>query len=114
MQVTDRRDGALTILSLDGRLDHAGAQIFQQKALELIADGARFLVVDCGGTSFVASMGIRALLVPTQEVSKLGGQLVLIGLNADLRRLFEVSGMNQMFQVHDSLESLKATLPATN
>jgi len=112
MQITDHRDGGVTILSLEGRLDHAGAGIFQERALQVIKDGARQLIVDFGGTSFIASMGIRALIIPTQEVSRQGGKLVLTGLNAELLRFFEISGMKDMFTVHDSIDAAKAALAA--
>lgn len=108
MQITDHRDGDVTILSLEGRLDHAGAGVFQEKALAAIQNGARQIIVDFGGTSFVASMGIRALIIPTQEVARHGGKLVLTGLNGELIRFFEISGMKDMFTVYDSVDAAKA------
>ncbi len=110
MKITGHQDGAITVLSLEGRLDHAGAGIFQEHALKVIGEGARGVIVDFGGTSFIASMGIRALIIPTQEISKLGGRLVLTGLNADLVRFFELSGMKDMFQVYPSVEEARAAL----
>lgn len=112
MKITDQREGTLVVLLLEGRLDHAGAGVFQEYALKLIGEGTRALIVDFGGTSFIASMGIRALIIPTQEISKLGGKLVLTGLNADLVRFFELSGMKDMFQVYPSVEEARAVLAA--
>ena len=110
MKITDQRDGTLAVLSLEGRLDHAGAGVFQEYSVGLIGEGVRTMIVDFGGTSFIASMGIRALIIPTQEISKVGGKLVLTGLNADLARLFELSGMKDMFQTYPTVDDAKASL----
>lgn len=100
MQIAERREGPILILAVEGRLDHAGAGTFQEHAVKRIAEGARSIVVDFGGTSFVASMGIRALIVPSQEMSKAGGRFALAGLSPQLRQLFEISGLLKVFQVY--------------
>ena len=100
MQVTERREGPLVILALEGRLDHAGAGIFQEHALKQIEAGTRSLLVDFGGTTFVASMGIRALIVPAQEMSRQGGRFALTGLSPELRKLFEMAGLLKVFTVY--------------
>ena len=110
MQITERQDGDIYILSLEGRLDHAGAMIFQQRAQLAIQGGARLIVVDFGNTSFVASMGIRSLIVPAQEVSRQGGKFAMTGLNPEVHRLFEISGLLTVFKVHDTLEEAIASL----
>ena len=110
MQISERSEGDILILSLEGRLDHAGAGIFQEKALELIRAGHRKLAIDFGGTSFVASMGIRSLIVPAQELSKVGGKFALTGLSPELHRVFELSGLLSIFKVHDTLAEAIASL----
>ncbi len=100
MTITEHREGGLLVLAVEGRLDHAGAGEFQTRACRHIADGERAMVVDFQGTSFVASMGIRALILPAQEMAKAGGRLALAGLSPQLRRLFEISGLLKVFQVY--------------
>ena len=108
MQITERQEGPILVLSLEGRLDHAGAGIFQECALKHIKNGTRSMVVDFGGTSFVASMGIRAIMVPAQEMSREGGRFGLAGLNPQLIRLFEISGLLQVFKVYDTVADAAA------
>lgn len=108
MEITERREGPLLILLVNGRLDHAGAEIFQKHAVARIEEGSRSIIVDFGGTTFVASMGIRALIIPSQEMSKAGGRLALAGLNAQMRQLFETAGLYQIFQVFPTVEDAAA------
>ena len=108
MNITESHRGNILVLSIEGRLDHAGAGQFQELALKRISDGARSLIVDFGGTSFLASMGIRALMLPSQELGQNGGRLALAGLNDDIVRLFEVSGLTKMFEIHATVEEALA------
>lgn len=110
MQITERREDALLILHLEGRLDQAGAQIFQERALLAIHGGMHRMVIDFSGASFVASMGIRSLIIPAQEISKLGGKFALTGLNPELHRLFEMSGLLTVFKVHDTMDEAIASV----
>lgn len=99
MEIHERREGNILILELRGRLDHAGAGIFQELVLKKISEGARSIIADLGGTGFVASMGIRALMVPAQELSRNHGRFAISGLSADVLRLFETSGLLKLFPV---------------
>lgn len=108
MQITERKEGNILVLELDGRLDHAGAEIFRAQAVKHIAEGTRSMLIDFNNTSFVASMGIRALMMPAQEMSRQGGRFALTGLSASVKQLFEVSGLMKMFKVYASHEEAAA------
>ncbi len=64
MQITEHREGPIVVIAVAGRLDHAGAGTFQDYTVKHIQDGVRSLVIDFSDTVFVASMGIRAIIVP--------------------------------------------------
>ena len=108
MEITEHREGNILVLSAHGRLDHAGAETFQKRAVDLIDSGVRSLVVDFNGISFVASMGIRAIILPTQEMSKAGGRIALVGLSPQVRQLFEVAGLFSIFKVYPTLAEAAA------
>lgn len=103
MQITEHKEGPVLVLAVEGRLDHAGAGTFQESALRHISEGTRSMVVDFGGTSFVASMGIRAIMIPAQEMSKAGGRFALAGLSPQVRQLFEMSGLLKVFPVYPTV-----------
>ena len=62
MQISERKEGQILVIIVYGRLDYAAAESFQEYALRRINEGARSILVDFGGTTFIASMGIRALI----------------------------------------------------
>ena len=51
----------VTVMHIDGNIDAATYEIFQAKADELIAGGARHILVDLSHAPFVSSSGLRAL-----------------------------------------------------
>jgi anti-sigma B factor antagonist len=108
VQISERNEGRIVVITVAGRLDHAGAESFQEYALRRINEGARSILVDFRGTTFIASMGIRALIVPTQEISKKGGRLALTGLSPQLHELFELAGLLKVFQVYSTAAEASA------
>lgn len=103
MQITQRiAEGPILILTVAGRLDNVGSDQFREQAMEQIRGGIRAVIVDFCETSYVASMGIRALFIPAQELAKHKGRMVLAGLNRDIRSLFVTAGLMDLFEVFDS------------
>jgi anti-anti-sigma factor len=51
----------ISVIHVDGNIDSASYQEFQSKAEELIAGGARDILIDLTHVHFVSSAGIRAI-----------------------------------------------------
>jgi anti-anti-sigma factor len=68
------------------------------------------LIIEMTGVDFIASVGIRALIRPSQAVAKLGGKLAVTDLKPQLREFFKLTGLDQMFVVFDSVEQARAAL----
>ena len=103
MQFTEHREGLIVVIAVEGRRDHAGAGTFQDYTVKRILEGVRSMVIDFTGTVFVASMGIRAIIVRAQEMMRAGGRFGITGLSPDLWRLFEISGLLKVFNTYPTL-----------
>lgn len=113
MTITTCQENDLWILRLEGKLDHEGAKVFQETVDAKIAEGARRILVDFGGTSFVASMGIRALIAPTQKLAQMGGQLAICALSPAVAKLFALAGLQQIFSTYSTIEEAKQAWSST-
>jgi anti-anti-sigma factor len=51
----------VTVLHVDGNIDSSSYEQFQSTARKLIAEGARYVLVDLSHAPFVSSAGLRAL-----------------------------------------------------
>ncbi|MDD5200340.1 MAG: STAS domain-containing protein [Terrimicrobiaceae bacterium] len=110
MKIEERREGRVVVLSVEGRLDHAGAEIFDAHVSRLIAADERALVIDFHGVDFVASMGIRALIKPYQALAQQGGRIVVANLGESVRSVFRLAGIDQAVPIYDSVGTAVAAL----
>jgi anti-sigma B factor antagonist/stage II sporulation protein AA (anti-sigma F factor antagonist) len=110
MTIDERREGKAVVLSIDGRLDHEGCQVFDRKVSSLVAAGEKFLVVDFHGVDFLASMGIRALIKPYQALAPQGGRVVVANVCDSVRTVFKIAGIDQAIATFDSVDSAVAAI----
>lgn len=110
MEISRHDDNSLTVLSLHGRLDHASADALQTAATQAIEEGCRTLIIEMTGVDFIASVGIRALIRPSQAIAKLGGKLAVTDLKPQMREFFKLTGLDQMFIVHDNVDQARTAL----
>lgn len=103
------RAGDVTVLALDGRLHTGTARILETKLNELlIHDGNQKLVIDMSRVPFLSSAGMRSLLAGAKTARSRGGGLKIAALLPDIRKLFATTGLDKMFDVHDTVDEAVA------
>jgi anti-sigma B factor antagonist len=74
-----------------------------------IAGSDRGVLVDLAGVSFLASIGIRTLLLGAKAVQRRGGALVLLNPIDEVERALEVTGVIDLMPIYrDAGEALAA------
>ena len=103
--------GSFRRITLSGRLDGRGTEEIAGKFTALSA-GAKCVLVDLTGISFLASIGIRALLSNAKAVRQNGGRMVLfVGANPAVTRTLEATGIDALVPTFaDAAEAEKAAL----
>jgi anti-sigma B factor antagonist len=101
LSVTAMENG-ITKVSLSGRLD-------VQSALEIddeftkIAKENKNLLVDLSDVTFIASLGIRTLVVGAKATSNNGGKMVLLNPQPNVEQVLRTSHINTVMPItHDS------------
>ncbi len=108
MQLSERREGSILVIAIEGRLDNVASDVFREQTLRHIESGTRSLIIDFSATTFIASMGIRALFIPAQELAKVKGRMVLAGLNPECKNMFLIGGILDLFQAFENVEKALA------
>ena len=106
--VEELADG-VTRAALKGRLDIDGAAAVDQ-GLRNLAGGRRRLVLDLTDVTFVASMGLRTLIVCARTMLANGGKMVIAGAQPNVDRVLSVSGVDQVMTILPSLEAAVAAM----
>ncbi len=93
---------------LDGRLDITGASVIDLQ-FSAIAGSHKGIVVDLANVSFLASIGIRTLLLGAKSVQRRGGSFVLLNPVGEVERVLEVTGVTDLMPIyHDSKAAVAA------
>lgn len=85
------------IVSISGRLDIPGTDEIATKFAALAATSARKIIVDLTGVEFLASIGIRSLIINAKACQQRGGSMfLLVGDNAQVASTLEATGIGAL------------------
>lgn len=92
------------VLRVAGELDfHTSPRV--GKLLDAVDFGrVAGLVVDAAGLTYCDSTGISALIVACKRAQAAGRPFGLAGLNEELRRLFRITGLENVLPFHQTIE----------
>ena len=107
LNVTELRSGSVVVLRADGRLDAAGAVVFEQEMLGRVAAGARRIVVDCSKLDYINSAGLRVLLIAAKRLAADSGALALAAATGQIRSVLEIVGFDSVFPVCGTVDEAR-------
>lgn len=102
----ERLQAGYTVVAVSGDLDVLTAPQLRDRLIEIVERGDRQLLVDLRPTTFVDSSGLSALVTGVKRLRSLGGDIGLVCPPGNVRRLIEISALDQVFILHDDLDSL--------
>lgn len=101
--------GAGKRVTLTGKLDIAGADKIGLP-LAAIAGERQNVVVDMGGVDFIASIGIRHLVLAAKAIARGNGKFVLLNPTPLVAEVLATSGLQQILPIVRSEEEAIAVL----
>ncbi|MDH7600683.1 MAG: STAS domain-containing protein [Armatimonadota bacterium] len=104
-------DGNLGIIRLTGELDAYTSSRFKEVMINTLEKGCTNLVVSLADVEYIDSSGLGALVGGLKRVSERSGKLVLVGARPQVRKVFEITGLEKVFPIYrnesEAVESLK-------
>ena len=94
-------------LILSGRIDSMSSATIQHQLEELILAGNRFIVVNLEQVNFLSSAGLRVFLIAQKELTKVGGEIILLKAAETVLRVFKMTGFDNIFQIVYSGQELE-------
>ncbi len=101
-------DGSGAVLVVHGQADLQTAPALRDALTEAIDEGARRVVVDLSDATFVDSMTLGVLLGAVKRLRARGGQVAVVCPSPHIRRIFEITLLDRVFAMHESLASARA------
>ena len=107
--VVEEGPAGVTQAALIGRMDIEGAQAIETP-FRVLTRLRRTLVVDLSQVSFMASMGLRTLMVGARAQTELGGKLVLASPQPNVEKVLKESGIGEIIGVYPTVEAAAAAI----
>jgi anti-anti-sigma factor len=104
-------DGGVTLAVLRGRLDVAGAGTIELK-FNATAGARRALIVDLSGVNFIASMGMRLLLIAGKTSAAKGGKMALLAPPPEVASVLRTAGVDTVIPICGARDAAIAVVVA--
>jgi anti-anti-sigma factor len=95
----------LAIVDVAGALDAHTHWSLERALAELIARGRTKIVVKLDGLDYISSAGAGVLVGAAAAAREKGGDMVLLGPGPQVREVFDLLGLSQIFEVAEDRES---------
>ncbi len=99
LEVIDTKEGEAVIVYLKGRLDGSTASDLDVRLRQLATGGESRVVLDMSDLEYIASVGLRVILVLMKQMRASNGKLAMAALREQVRQVFELSGFTGLCHV---------------
>ncbi len=100
------------MIKLIGKLDIIWVGEIETKFAGYCAGDKVRVVVDLSEVDFLASIGIRLLILTAKSVASRGGKMVLLNPIPEVQSVLEITGMPAIIPIYSHLESAETVLMA--
>lgn len=100
--------GERTVVEVGGEIDVYTAPVLRERLAALHEAGARHLIVDLRAVRFMDSTGLGVLVGALKRVRLSSGSLLLVIDSERVLKVFKITALTQLFDIHSSLVSALA------
>jgi anti-sigma B factor antagonist len=105
-------DGTVTKVVLSGRIDIAGAHEIDMP-MSIVAGTKRAVVIDLSKVEFLASMGLRSIVVCAKSIMNKRGKVILLAPQPQVEEVITVSGIDTLIAIsRNEADAIAAVQPA--
>ena len=108
MVITTREIGGVVILDIEGDITRSRPLYLHQVVKTQLNQGKDRILLNYEKMGFIDSSGVGELVSSHTSVNNLGGELRLARISDKLRLILEITGLINVFSVHDSVDAALA------
>ena len=105
MDINHLQEGEITIVTINGRLDATTAPVADKTIKKILKRDCLRMIFDFSTLDYLSSGGLKVILGTAKELKRKEGQIVLCSLSNFVKEIFEISGINSLIPITESLES---------
>jgi anti-sigma B factor antagonist len=88
------------VVALDGEIDLHESPMLIERLNPLIARKLPRIHLDLSRVSYIDSSGLAAFIDAMQRIQAYGGEFALVDTRESVRRIFEISRLDQVFKLY--------------
>jgi anti-sigma B factor antagonist len=105
MQFTVEQKPRFAHITGTGRLNMVGAPKLREVVARVVDGGSNHVVVDLGGTEFMDSSGLGALIGCLKLARQAGGDLRIANVRPQVRMVLELTSMHRVLTPYDTADA---------
>jgi len=109
--ISEREDAAAPVVTVAGEIDVATAPSLRDRLQARVAGGDATIVVDLLQVSFLDSTALGVLVGALKRCREAGGDLRLVIAEPRILKVFEITGLTEVFSIHPTVEDALGALP---
>ncbi len=98
MEIMIKQNGNSLDVGIDGRLDTNAAPELMKKLEEILVAPVKELILDMENCDYIASSGLRAILLAQKKMNGLGGSMLVRNVVDDVMEVFEMTGFADILE----------------
>ena len=103
MNISESKQGNVTILQPQGKLDSMSSPELDKRLTGLIESGTRQITVNLEGLDYISSAGLRVFLSAAKRLKQAQGKLALANPSAQVQQIFDIAGFASILPIFKTL-----------
>lgn len=95
-------EGDIPVIEMQGEIDVYTAPQLKQQMIVLMEDGASVILVNLTLVEYLDSTALGVLIGGLKRMRETDGNMILICPAPRIRRVFEVTGLDKIFDIYNS------------
>jgi anti-sigma B factor antagonist len=108
-RIEERAGSTPPVIAVTGEVDVATAPQLRECLHRVIAQGDATVVLDLLGVTFLDSTALGVLVGALKRCRELGGDLHVVLADPRIMKIFEITGLTNVFTIADSLQAAGAS-----
>ena len=96
------------ILEIEGEVDVYTSPQLKQDILQLAETGVNYIIINLSKLEYLDSTGLGVLICGLKRLREANGNLALVGPGMRILRIFEITGLNKIFNIYATEEDATA------
>ena len=90
-------------LDISGEVDVLTAPLLKDAIIAQVTKGAGQIIINLDDVEYLDSTGLGTLIGALKRTREAKCRLSIAGMNARIRRLFEITGIDKIFVIHETV-----------